>query len=79
MIPLSEELERNKHHPLTRAGNATVSFRSSVLNFLVILSGYELPLNVKKIVLEKIAIAQHNNNAALRNAQSIIFLFCHRP
>lgn len=48
VIPLSTDLGRDRHHLLTRADNVNVSFHSSVLTFLVILSSYELPLNVKK-------------------------------
>lgn len=52
VILLSTTLERDRRRPLTRADDANVSFCSSVLNFLVILSGYELPLNVKNKVLK---------------------------
>lgn len=48
VTPLSADLGRDRHHPLTRAGNANICLHSSGLNFMVILSGYELPPNVKK-------------------------------
>lgn len=52
VIPLISDLGRDRHHPLTRADNVNVSFRSSVLTFLVILSSYELLLKKKKKVLK---------------------------